>query len=118
MDFIKKHKIAFILVTICIIAIVWYMRRTSADTVKNTATLPNSVVKDTLAAAVSNKTIEIMNNAEWYNQILAGYASQGYTLQQALTANAIWALKKDGSIPIDSYGAGEWGHIAYVKANF
>lgn len=124
MEFLKKHKKA-VLIIIGLIAvigiIVWWYRRQNSEATAETDVwgVKKSPYGTTdVGKKIEEKTVQIMNNEEWYNKILANYQSQGYTLQQALAINAIWALKVDGEIPVDTYGRGEWGHIEYVKKNF
>ena len=70
--------------------------------------------KDKVAARMD----QIRTDADWYKSISEGAVNAGLTVNQSLANNAIWALKHDAIIPITAYGAGEWGHVAYVKASF
>ena len=126
MEFLKKHKKA-VIITVIVLAVlvgllVWYNRRSKAVDTSEAGDIwgvkKTPYAADETGKKIETKTVEIINNPEWYNQILANHITQGYTLQQALAVNAIWALKHDGVIPMDTYGAGEWGHIDYVKKNF
>lgn len=126
MEFLKKNKkvviISLIVLAVLIGLLVWWSRRSKAAEGTEAGDIwgvkKSPYAADETGKKIEAKTVEIMNNPEWYNQILAGQAASGYTLQQALAVNAIWALKHDGTIPMDTYGAGEWGHTDYVKKNF
>lgn len=127
----NKFLIISIVVVILVIIIaigVWaYKKSNTTETTTagtNSGTNTNSVASSANAldsqikAKIEAKKIAIKNYPEFYNSILKDYQSQGWTLNQALTAHAIWALKVDGEIPMDTYGAGEWGANDYVKKNY
>lgn len=116
----KKWLIIAAIVVVVILLGVWLYKRNNTDTSDITAITPNATASadQAIKTKVVAKMNAIKNDTQWYGTIKAGAVADGYTVNQALAMNAIWALKHDGDIPVDTYGAGENGHAAYVKANY
>lgn len=124
MEFLKKHKKAFLIVAVILfvlILFVWFYQSKKAAEPASSDDKKSDVPQSaemTIPQRIQKKMDEIRNFPEWYDKILATYESNNQTLQQALANAAIWGLKVDKIIPMDTYGAGEWGHLEYVKANY
>lgn len=120
----QKFIVIGIAAVILLILIWWIWAKNKASeslkTEKSTEKQPEQLKQAALTVAekISNKIDQIRNNSEWFNKINSQYSAQGYTLNQALAINAIWALKVDGEIDMNYGGAGEFGHIEYVKQNY
>lgn len=118
MEFLKKNKkiliIGLVLIVVIALGVWWYKSRNTSAVTDASASSDSAA----LAKKIASKIAEIKANEEWFTQIKNGASASGYTEAQAVAVNAIWALKHDGAIPLDTFGAGEWGHVDYVKANY
>lgn len=113
----KMWIIGGIVVLALIVGIIWWYsskKETEVTAVDSNASNANQAIVSKIAAKIT----AIKGDSNWGGQIKANAVAQGYTIEQAFASNAIWALKHDGEIPLDTYGAGEWGHIDYVKKNY
>lgn len=112
----KMWIIGSIIVLALIVGIIWWY--SSSKSKSTPVDVNSSTLNQDISAKIATKIADIKADTEWSNQIKANAVSQGYTLAQAYAVNAIWGLKHDGIIPMDTYGAGEYGHIDYVKKNY
>ena len=118
----KNKKWIFIglgIVAVIGLAVWFFNRKDSVVSIQPGTAAPKLSAVDTeIKAKVAQNMANIKANASWWESIGKKAISQGLTTVQALANDAIWSLKKDGIIPVDTYGAGLEGHREYVKANF
>lgn len=99
--------------------IVWFYNRKDTDVTASGIAAPKlSAVDAEIEAKITQNIENVKANTEWYNNIKKQSLSQGLTIAQGLARAAIWGLKVDGVIPMNTHGAGEDGHKEYVKANY
>ena len=114
MEFITKNKKMVIIGLLFAAVIAWFLFNKTDSTTTTTTTV--SAADTAIRAKIDAAAASI--SGSWRDGIIAGAAAEGLTVVQNLANVGLWSLKHDGKIDINTYGAGEWGHKAWIKANY
>ena len=123
----KKNKTVLLISLLFVVGLIawFYLRKTDVGVVTagtSQAAKPSQPLKSSLQIEIDGMIVRAMdgvtNSTDWINSIKKDHVSQGLTVNQAVAHAAIWSLKKGGEIPMDMFGAGEYGQLDYVKANY
>lgn len=115
----KKNKKMLLLGAIVLTVIILGVWLFSLKSTTTTAATVTSSEDEAIRAKIRGSINRIKAAPEWYEKLKAELPTDGsITLNQSVANSAIWALKVDGDIPMNTFGVGEWGHIDFIKANY